>query len=399
MEGGPVERLRDLAGLCTETARALNQEPLNSMASRLTKACEQVGKAWCGSWFGYHAHIYVEGFRSHGPDDEFNINWGISRSSGGPWIEYDAAAVEAEILRRAGISDVSRLQAASEMGERTFEEVQQELAPLLDALADADPSESLQEKKKELNDLKSHISETQWLVAQRPKLLPIPGDERALSEGTIAPHHLAFQARLVRQQSSKRALDQLAKLALYTANYTEKRRMIRQLDRLGAKAGGKVFLVHGHDETLRLQVSEFVRRATGAEPIVLAEQPGQSRTLIEKFEQHANEVGFAVVLMTGDDEGRSAQPPKPHGGLAKKMKPRKAALRPRARQNVVLELGYFLGRLGRNQVCALFEEGVEMPSDYNGVEYVPIDANGGWKQRLGRELRQAGLAVDLNKVL
>ena len=116
------------------------------------------------------------------------------------------------------------------------------------------------------------------------------------------------------------------------------------------------------------------------DPIILHEQPSMGRTVIEKFEAHAD-VGFAVVLLTPDDMGGLAS-----GGEVK----------PRARQNVILELGYFIGSLGRAKVCALYVEGVEIPSDIHGVLYVSYDAAGGWRLKLASEIRAAGLPVDMN---
>jgi predicted nucleotide-binding protein len=74
-------------------------------------------------------------------------------------------------------------------------------------------------------------------------------------------------------------------------------------------------------------------------------------------------------------------------------------LRPRARQNVVLELGYFVGRLTRSHVAVLYKGSVELPSDYHGVLYIPMDDGDGWKLRLAKELKQAGMDVDLNDAL
>jgi predicted nucleotide-binding protein len=72
-------------------------------------------------------------------------------------------------------------------------------------------------------------------------------------------------------------------------------------------------------------------------------------------------------------------------------------VRRRARQNVVLELGYFVGRLGRSNVAAIVETGIETPSDYSGVLYVPFDDSDGWRLRLVKELKAAGLDVDANE--
>jgi predicted nucleotide-binding protein len=148
--------------------------------------------------------------------------------------------------------------------------------------------------------------------------------------------------------------------------------------------GHRIFLVHGHDEAVIQTVARFLERLD-QEVIILREQPNSGRTIIEKFEDYAD-VGFAVVILTGDDRG---------GTKDAKADDQK----PRARQNVILELGYFLGRLGRDRVCVLYQEGVEIPSDYSGVLYTPLDKAGAWRLDLAKELKAAGLSVDMNKAL
>lgn len=146
-------------------------------------------------------------------------------------------------------------------------------------------------------------------------------------------------------------------------------------------AGDEVFLVHGHDEAVREAVARFIGKLD-LTPIILHEQPDQGRTVVEKLERHGD-VGFAVILLTPDDVGGKSP----------------EALRPRARQNVVLELGYFVGRLRRERVCAIHRGDLELPSDYMGVLYIPFDAGGGWRLHLARELKAAGFSVDMNKAL
>ena len=142
----------------------------------------------------------------------------------------------------------------------------------------------------------------------------------------------------------------------------------------------RVFVVHGHDEGARETVARFLMQLA-FEPIILHEQANRGGTVMEKIETYG-EVGFAVVLLTPDDEGCAK------GGTPE----------PRARQNVLLELGYFLGRLGRDKVCALKRGTVEIPSDFAGVVWESMDGNG-WKQALGRELEAAGHVIDWNKVM
>lgn len=146
----------------------------------------------------------------------------------------------------------------------------------------------------------------------------------------------------------------------------------------------QAFLVHGHDTAILEGTARFLEKL-GISPLILHEQPDQGRTIIEKFVDHSD-VPFAVVLLTADDRG---------GSIASNVDD----YRPRARQNVLLELGYFIGRLGRNRVCALYREGVEIPSDYSGVLFVPLDDAGAWKFRLAREMKAAGFAIDMNRAL
>ena len=145
----------------------------------------------------------------------------------------------------------------------------------------------------------------------------------------------------------------------------------------------RVFIVHGHDEAARESLARFLEKL-GIEAVILHEQASSGRTIIEKLEDFSD-VSFAAILLTPDDVGAviSTEP----------------SLRPRARQNVVVELGYFIGKLGRKNVCALHKGGVELPSDILGIVYVNFDEDGAWKLLLARELVASGFSIDMNKVL
>jgi predicted nucleotide-binding protein len=144
----------------------------------------------------------------------------------------------------------------------------------------------------------------------------------------------------------------------------------------------KVFVVHGHDVAAREMVTRFLLQI-GFEPIILFEQANQGRTVIEKVETHGD-VSFAVVLLTPDDVGRAQTA---------------TDLEPRPRPNVLLELGYFLGRLGRDKVCSLMKGDVRVPSDFAGVVWVALDDAGAWQRSLAKELQAAGHMIDWNKVM
>jgi predicted nucleotide-binding protein len=145
----------------------------------------------------------------------------------------------------------------------------------------------------------------------------------------------------------------------------------------------EIFIVHGHDDLAKSEVAHFIERA-GLKATILHQQANGGKTIIEKFEKHGGAAGFAVVLVTPDDVG----------GVDKDN------LKPRARQNVIGEMFWFAGRLGRDHVCALVKGDVEMPSDFAGVVYTPMDTHGGWKAKLLNELKEAGyINLDWQKAL
>jgi hypothetical protein len=144
-----------------------------------------------------------------------------------------------------------------------------------------------------------------------------------------------------------------------------------------ASPSAPIFVVHGHDHGLLHEVVRVLERATSREVIVLHEQANAGRTILEKFEAHAAAASYAVVLLTGDDVGGAVGGP----------------TAPRGRQNVIFELGFFFGALGRGRVAVLLAPGVEQPSDIAGLVYIPVDPNGAWKYRLARELGAAGIRV------
>jgi predicted nucleotide-binding protein len=153
----------------------------------------------------------------------------------------------------------------------------------------------------------------------------------------------------------------------------------------------EVFIVHGRDHGLKEAVARLVQRL-GYDAVILHLRPDMGSTVIEKLEREARDAAFAIVLLTPDDEGRVRTDPEAEP----------AELRRRARQNVVLEYGYFLGLLGRGRVVALASEpdGFDTPTDMSGVLYVEARSieDSAWRYRIANEMKAAGLTVDLNDV-
>lgn len=144
----------------------------------------------------------------------------------------------------------------------------------------------------------------------------------------------------------------------------------------------QVFIVHGHDDAAKSEAARFVENL-GFKAIILHEQASSGKTIIEKIEEYTN-VGFGIVLYTPCDLGASQE--------------EKELLKPRARQNVVFEHGYLMGKIGRENVCALVKGDIEKPTDIAGVVYISMDEGGGWKLAVAKEMRSSGYDVDLNKL-
>lgn len=179
----------------------------------------------------------------------------------------------------------------------------------------------------------------------------------------------------------------LNKMATYLAlNYPEKTisdSVIGPMNNHIDPNSNKVFIVHGHDNEAKQEVARTLEKA-GFEAVILHEQADGGLTIIEKIEKYTD-VAFAVVLYTECDLGREKESDV-------------SSEKHRARQNVVFEHGYLIGRLGRGNVCAIVKGDVETPGDISGVVYTPMDDSGAWKLQLGKNMKNAGLAFDLNKL-
>jgi predicted nucleotide-binding protein len=148
----------------------------------------------------------------------------------------------------------------------------------------------------------------------------------------------------------------------------------------------RVFVVHGHDDGMKVAVARVLERLS-LTPVILHEQPDKGRTIVEKFTDYSD-VGFAVVILSPDD-------------MAYPSNKSPSDARPRARQNVSFELGYFVGKLGRENVLALVRKNgddLEFPSDYSGVLYTPF-VEGTWQFKLVRELKASGYNVSADSLL
>ncbi len=162
----------------------------------------------------------------------------------------------------------------------------------------------------------------------------------------------------------------------------KERRKVEKLEEYSER----VFIIHGHDEGMKESVARLLEKL-GLEPVILHEEPNEGKTIIEKFEKYSD-VGFAIALFSPDDRGYS-------------IKEGKGSIKPRARQNVIIETGYFFGKLGRNKVAILYkeQEDFEFPTDYEGVIYIPYDSKDAWKLEILKEMSSQGYSLDANLLI
>jgi predicted nucleotide-binding protein len=193
---------------------------------------------------------------------------------------------------------------------------------------------------------------------------------------SITAENSLFTAHFVQSTSGSRVGAETFKQNSATALPVQASRRARQIRNSSNREPNRVFVVHGQNQLARTAVVTELGNL-GLEAVVLHDQPNMGRHLLTKFIDEAELVTFAVVLMTDDDVGNVK------GGVSA----------PRARQNVILELGYFLSHLGQSRVCALISPGLETPSDFDGIVYIKMDRDGNWKKELLRELRAAGMPV------
>lgn len=144
-----------------------------------------------------------------------------------------------------------------------------------------------------------------------------------------------------------------------------------------------ILFIHGHDEARKDSVLKFIEKV-GLQAIILQEQLNGSRSIMEKLGKFSN-INFAIILVTPDDTALSEN--KPREGKAC------------VSQNMIFELGYFVGKLGPGRVCALYQEGMEIPLDYSDIVCVPMDPRERWKLLVAKEIKQAGIEIDLNKAI
>lgn len=242
--------------------------------------------------------------------------------------------------------------------------------------------EALGDKNSYIDDL----SELDFLDTKfGPRTLNIYTNDFVMESGRFKNilEEIKFKIQRIKNSSSSKLVDSRPKepvtIREKEIKYTEARSDEAKIQ------SNKIFIVHGHDEAMKQTIARFIENLE-LKPIILQEQPGGSSTIIERFEANSD-VSFAIILFSPDD-------------LAY-LDNNLGCVKYRARQNVIFEMGYFIGRLNRNRVISLCRDPakLDLPSDYHGIIYIEYDYMGGWKSKLFKELKACYPYIDANKMV
>jgi predicted nucleotide-binding protein len=314
----------------------------------LEKSAQEIGRAWSGSWIGYHANVYYENLQSPPPGNYFSSMWGfrnaVSSKTRGEWIVCDPDQVKREIEKKANQPDIEPAAEFAQIGKELFDDKRDQIISIFEA-------RKLRFNDSFLNDLLEQTkklritSEREIITNSRPPQVATR-DSGALSQGFWTPPHIAILAKIASYRSPVDTNKNLADIAQKAASHIE--RVTKNSPKIPAR-GNKVFIGHGRShlwkdlkdfiqDRLRLEWDEFNRVAVAG------------ITTIDRLSEMLNSASIAFLVMTAEEE---------HADGNK-----------RARMNVIHEAGLFQGRLGVTRAIVLLEEGCEEFSNIQGLSQI-----------------------------
>lgn len=341
-----LDELMRAAQRCERAAALFEQDPVKGMLSQLTDACHEVGKAWSGSFIGYHATVYIHGLRPKMPGEYFSSEWGPSRSNG-DWEEYTSEVVAEKIDELAGVQDMSPINDAVSVANTAFDSAREDALPALDAILDSKEDRALRGIRDKIGELKDHWSQEQFAGSWIQKGQFIVRDPRAQNGGFQAPQHLSYKAWLMDRASYGMQAGELANLIKQAVKYLQY--TINMKGNSVAKTHGTVFIGHGRSVAWR-DLKDFLQERLGLQWDEFNREPAAGYATKERLEEMLDKAVFAFVVMTAEDE--------------------QADGKVQARANVIHEAGLFQGRLGFQRAIILLEEGCSEFSNIVGLGQV-----------------------------
>lgn len=326
---------------------------------KIQKAVGLIHKSWSGSWIGYHAKLYFQNFETPPWNMTFDPEWGGIYGIPKTWREQTIESISAEIQSRSEGASLQKLECFAKRINDVLKPLHTDVCISLSPIHDRVEFERESVLLDEIEKLEWQISPSKFSEQYKPSSVATR-NSHAIYQGIQVPPHIQY----LNKELSAFSTIQAAKLFFEKSDH-----LLRQIQqKLPRKEAvmklNNVFIIHGHDDKAKLELQHFLRDRFHLNPIILEEQPSKgSMTIIEKLEHYAQQCFCAFAILTPDDKVIPSKE-------LKNMKPEEKR---RARQNVILEIGYFYGLLGRNKVFLLYKEGdTEIPSDLYGIIYIPF---------------------------
>jgi predicted nucleotide-binding protein len=346
-----LDEIEQCARRCEQTAAVFTEPRLDDTRLKLLDAASKLARAWSGSWVGYQSAVYIGGFRPKKPSEHFDIGWGLMNAIGngtvGDWRPHTYEESLDHIKDVTGISDFTPLTNAARACEHVFDEVKAELVPLLDAMLVDSDDRILKETREKILALSSHMSMEDFVRFQMPQGQILCRDEKAMSSGFQAPHHIRFAAWVAEQFSYGINLLELSKLARHVVRYLQARHRVKGSAAINVT--GKVFIGHGRPKDWQ-ELKDFLQDRLGLAWDEFNREPSAGYSTKERLEAMLDSAVFAFLVMTAEDDRLDGTK--------------------HARENVIHEVGLFQGRLGFAKAIVLLEKGCSEFSNIIGLTQI-----------------------------
>lgn len=340
------DELFSVAGRLEDATNRSKAPEIENPARRLEAAADEVGKAWSGSWFGYHSRVYYRDLKPPPPGVHFDAQWGFADafSSGtvGAWAEYDPDGVRRAIYERAGDPDLKQAKEVAKFARETFEDCREEVASLLTTALQDCEDPFLDKLKEQVESLQS-FGASEFVEYHSPKGQFVGWDSLALSQGVKVPPHMAVLAEAMGTILPGHQCAELTKVVRRAASHLAKQ---ERYSRRAREVGTNVFIGHGGSRVWK-DLKDFVQDRVGLPWDEFNRVPVAGVTNVARLSEMLDDAAIAFLVMTAEDEQADGEW--------------------HARMNVVHEAGLFQGRLGFTKAIVLLEEGCEEFSNIQGL--------------------------------
>jgi len=342
-----LDELVSAARICESACDTIDREPYKTVTNRLLDAAEEIGRAWCGSFLGYHSRVYKKELAPKQPGDYFDAEWGRLPHTlllRGEWVEYTVEYIQDQVYERAGNPDVIILDELKSVNDRAFKQSKTNVLPILEVLIEEFDSDFLRNKKKEIQDLKGHFSSEEVFTSHIAGKQMATREKEAADGGILSPPHLAISCMVHSVRSYAWQNEKLSESIGSVIKYLQTKHSMK--GEAMAKTTGKVFIGHGGSKDW-LMLKDFIRERLHLEYDEFNRESVAGVATKERLEQMLDSAVFGFIVMTGEDK---------HSDNTV-----------HARENVVHEIGLFQGRLGFGRAIVVLEKGCEEFSNIVGL--------------------------------